>query len=121
MSKLVLLIIFLFCSSTTSSQSKLKDNINQDTTIVNLSPLEENATKNIEIFAKLYGYIRFFHPTKAVAVAKWDNIAINGIRTITNISNIDSLSRELEDFFKPIAPTLRVFRTEIPEQLPPYF
>ena len=37
-------------------------------------------TENLYTFARLYGYVRHFHPSDAAAVADWDNLAIYGAR-----------------------------------------
>lgn len=81
-------------------------------------PFEGKALQNLTAFAKLYGYVRFFHPTDAVANANWDNIAINGVKQIEHAKNPADLARNLQSFFRGVAPTLQVFLSGANVQIP---
>ena len=48
----------------------------------------------------------------------WDNAAIDGVIAVRNASGTEELAKKLEDFFKPIAPTLRVFPSSKQINLP---
>lgn len=72
-------------------------------------------------FARLYGYVRYFHPADAVVVTDWDALAIYGAKTVDGAKNTEELKASLEAIFHPIAPTLRIYETGKPpkEALPP--
>lgn len=82
-------------------------------------PLTNRGLENLTAFTKLYGYVRFFHPTDDVAKANWNNVAINGVRAIESASDPKMLAEELQAFFGHVAPLLRVFPTGSPITIPP--
>jgi hypothetical protein len=59
-------------------------------------------------FTKLYGYVRYFHPSDEAAAIDWDKFAIYGVSKVNNCTDRQSLKRTLADLFKPIAPTLLI-------------
>ncbi|MCS4150402.1 S41 family peptidase [Salinibacter ruber] len=67
--------------------------------------------ENLRAFATLYGYVRYFHPSDAAASTDWDAFAIHGVRQVRNAANRAELRAELEALFKPIAPTIQLYRT----------
>ena len=83
--------------------------------------LSPRGLENLEAFTRLLGYVRFFHPSDQVAAADWDRVAIAGVQEAERAVNAVDLARTLEDFFAPLAPTLRVFpdgqRPEVPAAL----
>ena len=66
---------------------------------------------NLYTFARLYGYVRYFHPSDAAAVTDWDNLAIYGAQQVEQATNRAALQQVLERIFRPIAPTLRIYPT----------
>lgn len=75
-------------------------------------------TENLYTFARLYGYVRHFHPSDAAVVADWDNLAIYGAREAEKAANPKALQQTLEQLFKTIAPSLRIYPTGTPVSLP---
>ena len=73
--------------------------------------LTEAAQRNVVAFAKLLGYVRYFHPSDEACATDWESFAINGIRAIEGARGPSGLASTLEDLFRPIAPTVRVFPT----------
>jgi Peptidase family S41 len=71
--------------------------------------------EELRAFAKLYGYVRFFHPADTSAAADWERVAIEGARRVLEGSNRDELVVALREVFEPLAPTVLVF----PEDQPP--
>ncbi len=65
--------------------------------------------ENLQAFAKLYGLVRYFHPSDAAAKADWDKMAVLGAREARSAASQKELQRRLEALFTPIAPTVRVF------------
>lgn len=74
-------------------------------------PLEGRALKNLVAFARLLGYVRYFHPSDEAADADGEAFAIEGIREAESPKSANKLASRLEKLFRPIAPTVRVFRT----------
>jgi len=71
----------------------------------------QQQTDNLYTFARLYGYIRYFHPSDAVVMTDWDKLAIYGAQQVEKAGNQQELQQVLEALFKPIAPSLQLFPT----------
>lgn len=52
---------------------------------------------NVRAFAKLYGYVRFFHPSDEASSIDWDRFAILGVDRVTDASSVDVLQERLEE------------------------
>jgi C-terminal processing protease CtpA/Prc len=65
---------------------------------------------NLRAFAKLYGYVRWFHPSDEAASIDWDRFAVYGARFVRDADTPEDLRRRLESVFSPIAPTVRIYR-----------
>jgi hypothetical protein len=79
---LVLLILFTGCTST------------------------ERKVENIQTFARVYGYVRWFYPGDEAARINWDKFAVYGVNKVQNARNQKQLKRILQKLFEPIAPAL---------------
>ncbi|WP_059173099.1 S41 family peptidase [Bacillus sp. FJAT-27445] len=71
---------------------------------------------NLEAFGRLYGYIRYFHPSDEAAELNWNRFGIYGAGKVKNAKNDEELKTSLEELFLPIAPTLSLF---LKEEKPP--
>lgn len=56
-------------------------------------------------FAKLYGYVKYFHPSDEAAELDWDAFAVYGIQRIL-VSNGKDINDILKELFNPIAPSI---------------
>ncbi len=56
-------------------------------------------------FARLYGLVRWFHPSDEAAAVPWDEFAILGAERVRNAEDASELRAELERLFLPIVPT----------------
>lgn len=65
--------------------------------------------EELHAFARLYGYVRFFHPSDEAAALDWDAFAIYGVQRVTEASTRDELAQTLETLFGPVAPTLDIY------------
>lgn len=65
--------------------------------------------EELHAFARLYGYVRYFHPSDEAAALDWDGFAIHGVQRVTEARTRDELAQVLEALFLPVAPTLDVF------------
>lgn len=74
------------------------------------SPLSAQGLRNLETFTRAFGYVRFFHPSDAVAAADWERLAADGVRRTEGAASPAELAERLEAFFAPLAPTLQILR-----------
>ena len=79
-------------------------------------PLTPQGLTNLTAFARLYGYVRFFHPSDQAALTDWESFAIDGVRAVEDASSLNDLQARLEKLFQPVAPTVRVFRVRQPRR-----
>jgi hypothetical protein len=71
-----------------------------------LSPSHEVA--NLHAFARLYGVVRWFHPSDAASTVDWDRFAIDGAHRVADAADPAALRRALDALFAPIAPTVKI-------------
>ena len=71
--------------------------------------LTEQAITNLTAFTKLYGYVRYFHPSDQAAEADWEQVALQGVVLMMDIGTAEELAAALQNIFTPLAPTLQVF------------
>jgi C-terminal processing protease CtpA/Prc len=74
-------------------------------------PFTSQGLANLTAFAKLYGYVRFFHPSDQAAAADWETIAIEGARKVENAASPRKLIARLQEIFQPLAAAVRIFLT----------
>ncbi|GAA0339089.1 hypothetical protein GCM10008967_31710 [Bacillus carboniphilus] len=74
---------------------------------------EEQKIRNITAFAKIYGYVRYFHPSDEAADLDWDTFGVYGVEQVKNAKTKKELHETLEDLFSPIAPTVRIANKEV--------
>jgi hypothetical protein len=63
---------------------------------------------NTEAFTKLYGYIRFFHPSDEAQKIDWERFAVFGMQKVYDAGSTEQLREALIKLFLPIAPTLEI-------------
>jgi C-terminal processing protease CtpA/Prc len=69
---------------------------------------------NLTAFARLFGYIRHFHPSDQAAAAQWDVVAVDGVRAIESAATPSELATKLRAIFEPLAPTVQIYVTGQP-------
>ncbi|HYG61285.1 MAG TPA: S41 family peptidase [Thermoanaerobaculia bacterium] len=74
--------------------------------------------ENLIAFTRLLGYVRFFHPSDQAGAADWNRVALAGVQAAEPAAGAAALARTLEDLFRPLAPTVRVFPTGQTPPLP---
>jgi C-terminal processing protease CtpA/Prc len=72
------------------------------------------AIERLHAFARLYGYVRWFHPSDEAAATDWTRFAILGARRARHAAGRDALLRTLDSLFLPIAPTVQIYRAGQP-------
>jgi hypothetical protein len=81
-------------------------------------PRTNPEVENLRAFARLYGYVRFFHPSDEAASIDWDGFAVYGAGRVAAAGSREELRATLEELFLPIAPTIQIYPTgEPPEML----
>jgi C-terminal processing protease CtpA/Prc len=71
--------------------------------------MSESVITNLRAFARLYGYVRFFHPSDEASAIDWDRFAILGSRAAKQARSPAELRTVLENLFRPIAPTIQLY------------
>ncbi|WP_059173100.1 S41 family peptidase [Bacillus sp. FJAT-27445] len=66
----------------------------------------ERRAVNLEAFGRLYGYVRYFHPSDESAGLNWDRFAVYGAGRVKDAADDRELKKVLEELFLPIAPSL---------------
>lgn len=74
-----------------------------------IGPGVTEQVENLQAFAKLYGLVRYFHPSDAAAAADWEKIATLGAQEIRKATSQRELQRRLEELFELIAPTIEIY------------
>ncbi|HVU57002.1 MAG TPA: S41 family peptidase [Puia sp.] len=65
--------------------------------------------KNLAAFTRLYGYVRYFHPSDEAAELDWDNFAIYGAKRVIVANDDQELISALQELFHPFAPTVVIY------------
>lgn len=71
--------------------------------------------QNIETFARLYGYARWFHPSDEAQEIDWDKFAVLGVQKVENIQSTKELRDTLYQLFSPFVQGLKIYETKKPE------
>jgi len=77
--------------------------------------VNQQTLKNVAAFARLYGYVRYFHPSDEAAAIDWDDFAYYGIREVENEKTVAGLADKLNRLFKPIAPSVLITAQKSPQ------
>lgn len=82
--------------------------------------LRQHEVERLGAFAKMYGYVRFFHPSDEAASIDWDRFAVLGVIRIREAGASGDLLETMNRLFMPIAPTVRIYPTgSEPEPIAP--
>lgn len=87
-------------------------------------PLTSRGLQNMMAYAKLFGFVRHFHPSDEAAHTDWNQFAIDGVRRVESAASAEHLAGRLRGIFSPVAPTVVVFAgstrpTDPPALTPP--
>lgn len=72
--------------------------------------------ENLQAFARIYGYVKYFHPSDEAAFIDWDKFAQFGCMKVLNAKNDDELLHYLRVIFNPIAPSVQIFKKGTKQQ-----
>ena len=75
---------------------------------------KESAQKveNLKTFAKVYGYVKYFHPSDGAAEIDWNSFAIHGAKIVEKCESRNELINAFDTLFKPIAPSINFTTTK---------
>jgi hypothetical protein len=97
----IIALFLLLCSKLLTGQNKS-----------DFSPLDTaQKIEYLKTFAKIYGYVKYFHPSDEAAQINWDKFAIYGAQKIGNCISQKDLFNTLNELFLPIAPSIKFYRT----------
>ncbi|WP_419489769.1 hypothetical protein [Alistipes ihumii] len=65
---------------------------------------DRQSLQNIEAFARMYGLVRWFHPSDEAQRVDWNRFALYGVERVAACESTEELERELERLFRPLAP-----------------
>ena len=71
-------------------------------------PPEPRELTNLRAFARLYGVLRFFHPSDEAAALDWNRYAVHGVARVRGARDESELEAALEALVLPIAPTVQI-------------
>jgi C-terminal processing protease CtpA/Prc len=63
-------------------------------------------TQKLEDFAKLYGVVRYFHPSDEAAKTDWKAFAVYAVKEIDNAKTQKEFEQKLQELFSPLAPSI---------------
>jgi len=72
---------------------------------------------NLTAFARLYGYVKHFHPSDEAQEISWNRFAAYGSEQVINAKDDNELKSILMDLFTPLAPTLQLYSKAKDKQL----
>ncbi len=68
--------------------------------------------QNLRTFTKVFGYVKYFHPSDEASKIDWDIFAIYGSEKVKIANSSHELEEILKEIFLPIAPTIQIFNSE---------
>jgi hypothetical protein len=74
-------------------------------------PLSMRGLENLQALARLYGYVRYFHPSDAAAAADWEQLAIHSVQTIEKAQSASELAEYLTDALGSVSVAVAVYPT----------
>lgn len=76
--------------------------------------MDTHKIEGLKAFAKVYGYVRYFHPSDEASEIDWGNLAIYGSQQIEKCNSKNEVVSILNEIFKPIAPTVNFYLGKLP-------
>jgi len=70
--------------------------------------LSERGLENVVAFARLLGYVEYFHPSDEAVATDWDSVCVAGVDRVEGARTATDLQARLAAAFGSLAPTLRL-------------
>lgn len=68
---------------------------------------ENQKLENMLTYAKVYGYVKYFHPSDEASQIDWNKFSIYGSSQIEKCKTKEDVIHTLNQLFKPIAPSIK--------------
>lgn len=68
----------------------------------------QQKARNLYAFSRIFGYVRYFYPSRSSASIDWNKFASYGSDFVITAGNDEILKSKLEELFKPIAPRIKL-------------
>src|SRR5687767_2979575 len=81
------------------------------------TPIDTRELENVAAFARLYGVVRWFHPSDAAQEIDWNRYAVYGVERVRSARSPRALRRELQVLFEPLVTGLEIRRGALPAVL----
>jgi C-terminal processing protease CtpA/Prc len=65
--------------------------------------------ENLRTLARLYGYLRYFHPSDQATGVDWDALAVRASGKVKDAPDSEALKAALEEVFRPVAPAMMLY------------
>ena len=112
---LMLITTFYFFENFDRYRNNNNSNLNI-WSFIGANPINTNRKlQNIETFARLYGYARWFHPSDEAQEIDWDKFAILGVQKVENVKSTAALRDTLYNLFSPIVQGLQIYEKSKPQ------
>jgi hypothetical protein len=72
----------------------------------------DEALRNIGAFARLSGYVRYFHPSDEAAEIDWDRFTVYGVKQVEKARSRRELKEILKRLFLPVAPSVVIYEKD---------
>ncbi len=72
---------------------------------------KQKQLKYYKAFSKLYGYVRWFHPSNETGEIDWNTFALYACKKLDSVDNDEQFTALMDELFKPIAPTYSIFKS----------
>lgn len=76
--------------------------------------LSDRGLDNLTAFARLFGVVRYFHPSDGARQTDWEAFARQGVRRVEGAESPRELAQVLGELFGAMAPSAGIFPTEDP-------
>lgn len=63
--------------------------------------------ENLKTFSKIYGYIKYFHPSDEAFTLDWDKFSIYAANEVLKCETNEAFVKTIDSLFSPIAPSIR--------------
>ncbi|WP_149304687.1 hypothetical protein [Pareuzebyella sediminis] len=70
-------------------------------------PISSSRIKNLKTFSKIYGYVKYFHPSDEAFTLDWDKFSIYAVDKVLKSETNEGFLKTIDSLFSPIAPSIR--------------
>ncbi len=74
--------------------------------------IDNQEIENLVAYSKVFGYVKYFHPSDEAQQINWDKLAILGVEEVKNAKSSNELKVALDSLFTAIAPTITFSKNE---------